>query len=332
MAKPKVVIAIGQKYYKRMINPKAMKALAEFAEVVHHSGDDPATKEELIRLLPDADACVTSWEVAPLDANVVASAPKLKAMVHMGGSVKKMVSDAVWAREIKVFSARPALAKDVAETTLGLMIVGIKHIWPLAQHIRVGGWRESPYWPSRELHRNNVGIVAASEVGRHVIEFLKPFEPNILLFDPYVSEKEAAEIGVEKVSLEELARKSDVISLHAPSLPSTIGMINAEILQMMKDDCILINTARGTLINQPALIAELEKGRLFAYLDVTDPEPPEADSPLRRLPNVVVMPHLAGCIEDCSHLSILAVEELRRFFGGEPLINEITVDILDRIG
>ena len=332
MAKPKVVIVIGQKYYDRMINPKAMKALADFAEVVHHSGDDPATKEELMQLLADADACVTSWEVAPLDADVIASAPKLKAMVHMGGSVKKMVSDAMWAKGIKVFSARPALAKDVAETALGLMIIGIKNIWPLAQHVREGGWRDSPYWPSRELHRNNVGIIAASEVGRHVIELLKPFEPNILLFDPFVSEEKAAELGVRKVSLEELARESDVISIHAPSLPSTIRMINAEILQMMKDDCILVNTARGTLVDQPALIAELEKGRLFAFLDVTDPEPPEADSPLRKLPNVVVMPHLAGCIEDCSHLSTLAVEELRRFFNGEPLINEITVDILDKIG
>ncbi len=332
MTKPKVVIAIGQKYYDRMINPKAMKALEEFAEVVHHPGNDPATKEELMRLLPDADVCITSWEVAPLDADVIASAPKLKAMIHMGGSVKKMVSDAVWEKGIKVFSARPALAKDVAETALGLMIIGMKHIWPLAQHVREGGWRESPYWPSRELHRNNVGIIAASEVGRHVIEFLKPFEPNILLFDPFVSEEKAAEMGVKKVSLEELARESDVISLHAPSLPSTIRMVNAEILQMMKDDCILINTARGTLIDQPALIAELEKGRLFAFLDVTDPEPPELDSPLRKLPNVVVMPHLAGCIEDCSHLSTLAVEELRRFFSGESLINEVTVDILDRIG
>ena len=293
---------------------------------------NPATKAELMQLLVDADACVTSWEVASLDADVVTSAPKLKAMVHMGGSVKKMVSDAVWKKGIKVFSARPALAKDVAETAVGLMIIGMKHIWPLAQHVREGGWRDSPYWPSRELHRNNVGIIAASEVGRHVIEFLKPFDPNILLFDPFVSEEQAVELGVKKVSLEELARESDVISIHAPSLPSTIRMINAEILQMMKDDCILINTARGTLIDQPALIAELEKGRLFAYLDVTDPEPPELDSPLRKLPNVVVMPHLAGCIEDCSHLSTLAVEELRRFFGGEALINEVTVDILDRIG
>ena len=72
----------------------------------------------------------------------------------MGGSVKKMVSEAVWAKGIKVFSARPALAKDVAETALGLMIIGIKNIWPLAQHVREGGWRNSPYWPSRELHRN----------------------------------------------------------------------------------------------------------------------------------------------------------------------------------
>ena len=134
MTKPKVVITIGQIHYERMINTGAMEDLSKFAEVVHHSGQQPAQKTELIQLLADADACITSWEVAQPDKDVIAAAPKLKAVVHMGGSVKKVVSDALWERGIKVFSARPALAKDVAETTLGLMIVGIKNILPLAQH------------------------------------------------------------------------------------------------------------------------------------------------------------------------------------------------------
>jgi phosphoglycerate dehydrogenase-like enzyme len=332
MPKPKVVITIGQMYYERLINTRAMADLSEFAEVIHHNNQLPAQKTDLLQLLANADACITSWEVAQLDEDVIKAAPKLKALVHMGGSVKKIVSNALWDKGIKVFSARPALAKDVAETTLGLMIIGMKNIWPLAHLVRAGGWRKSRYWPSRELHCNKVGIIGASEVGRHVITLLNPFNAIILLYDPYVSEAEANKLGVRKVSLEEIARESDIISLHAPFLPATEKMINAELLKMMKDDCILINTARGALIDEPAMVVELQKGRLFAFLDVTNPEPPALDSPLRSLENVVLMPHLAGCITDCSHLSILAVEELRRFFGGEPLINEITLDIMNRIG
>jgi phosphoglycerate dehydrogenase-like enzyme len=212
------------------------------------------------------------------------------------------------------------------------MIVGIKNIWPLSLHLRNGGWRDSPYWPTRELHRNKVGIVGASEVGRHVIALLKPFDPKILLYDPFVSEMEAEKLGVSKVNLDELVREVDILSLHAPALPATEKMISADHLQNMKDDCILINTARGSLIDEPALIQELEKGRFFAYLDVTEPEPAALDSPLRFLPNVVLLPHLAGCISDCSHLCNLAVEELRRFFFNEPLVNEIKVTDLETIG
>lgn len=99
----------------------------------------------------------------------------------------------------------------------------------------------------------------------------------------------------------------------------------------MKDDALLINTARGTLIEEQALIKELNQGRFFAFLDVTDPEPPDLDSPLRKLPNVVVTPHIAGCIDNCNQMGELAVEELRRFFNGEPSIYQITKEILERI-
>jgi phosphoglycerate dehydrogenase-like enzyme len=332
MQKPIVVITIGMSNYSRMIDPQAMVTLSGFAEVVHHPGDNPATKEDLISLLSNADAVITSWDVAPLDADVIRAASRLKALVHMGGSVKKVVTDAAWDSGLKVFSARSALARDVAETTLAFIIVGMKHIWPLAKHVRSGGWRESPYWPSRELHRNKVGIVGASQVGTHLIELLRPFGPVILVYDPYLTDQRAEELKVTRVTLEELARESDVISLHAPSVSSTYRMMDAHIFSIMKDDCILVNTARGNLIDERALVEELEKGRFFAFLDVTDPEPPDPESPLRRLENVVVTPHLAGCIEDCSHLSTLAVEQLRRFFFGEPLIDEVSVDMLGIIG
>ena len=237
----------------------------------------------------------------------------------------------MYKRQIHVTSAGPALARDVAETTLGLMIVGLKRIWPLGQHVREGGWRESAHWPSRELHGKTVGIVGASNVGRHVIELLRPFGAQVLLYDPYVSDARAAQLGAAKVEMDELARRADIVSLHAPAKAETYHLLNGGRLALMKDDALLINTARGTLIDEAALVKELSRGRFFAFLDVTDPEPPAADSPLRQLDNVVITPHLAGCIEDCSRMGEMAVEELRRFFAGEPPLYEVTLDLLTRV-
>jgi phosphoglycerate dehydrogenase-like enzyme len=334
MQKPLVAIAIGKANYKRMFSQQAWDALETFANVIHHPGDEPTEKDELIKLLKDADAVITSWGVAQLDVDVMKAAPNLKAMAHMGSSVKRFVSDAFWQRNMHLTSTGIALARTVAETTLGLMIVGQKRIWQLAQHVRDGGWRDAPVWDrwyACELYRNNVGIIGASNVGRHVIELLKQFKPNVLLFDPFVTAEEAQKLGATKVELEELLSQSDVVSIHAPANAQTHHMLNAAGLALMKDNALLINTARGTLIDEQALIGELQKGRFFAFLDVTDPEPPAADSPLRTLDNVVVVPHIAGCIDNCTMLGELAVEEIRRFFAGEPAVYQITPELFERI-
>lgn len=331
MTRPTIAITIGQKHYQRMFTPAAWESLDAFADVIHHPGPDPATKPELIALLPPADAIITSWDVARIDADVLAAAPNLRAMAHMGSSVKRFVSDALWDRGIQVTSAGLALAVDVAETTLGLMIVGMKRVWPLGQHVRAGGWRDSPWWPARDMFGKEVGIIGASNVGRHVIELLQAFDVHILLYDPFISVEDAQALGAEKASLEELLERADIVSLHAPAKPDTIHMLNAERLALMKDNTLLINTARGMLIDEPALIDELSRGRFFAFLDVTDPEPPALDSPLRQLENVVVIPHIAGCIENCGRMGELAVEELRRFFAGEPPIYPIHPDMFNRI-
>lgn len=334
MSRPTVVITIGKSHYQRMFSQEAWDTLADYADVIHHEGKEPATKVELTALLLEADACITSWGVAPLDADVLASAPNLQAMAHMGSSVKRFVSDAFWQRGMHLTSAGIALARDVAETTLGLMIVGQKRIWPLSQHVRQGGWRDSPVWErsySRELYRKEVGIIGASNVGRCLIELLEPFGSTILLYDPFVNEIEASNLGVKKLDLESLLQRADVVSLHAPANEQTRHMLGAEQLASMKDDALLINTGRGSLIDEEALIKELKAGRFFAFLDVTDPEPPADDSPLRRLDNVVVTPHIAGCIDNCTRMGELAVEELRRFFCSEPAIYQVTPELLERI-
>ena len=334
MARPVVAITIGRSHYGRMFSTAALDDLAAAAEVVHHDGDEPAGKQALMAVLAGADAGITSWGVAPLDADVVAAAARLGHLAHMGGSVKRFVSDAVWRRGIRVTSASVTLARDVAETTLGLMIVGRKRIWPLGNHVRGGGWRDSPTWDrwdARELHRSTVGLIGAGSVGRHVIDLLAPFETTILVADPYLSDEEAERLGVQRVEPGELMARSDVVSIHAPDNEQTRHMVGAELLGRLRDGAVLINTARGSIIDEPALVAELATGRIFAFLDVTDPEPPAPDSPLRRLDNVVVTPHIAGCIENCHRMGELAVEEVRRYLAGEPAINEVRPDMLDRI-
>ena len=334
MSKHTVAITIGKSYYERMFSQEAWDALDGFASIIHHPGQEPAGTEELRELLPDADACITSWGVARFDAGVLEAAPNLRAMAHMGSSIKRFVSDAFWERNIHLTSAGITLARDVAETTLGLMIVGQKRIWPLGQNIKKGGWRDSPFWDrwsTRELFRKKVGIIGASNTGRYVIELLKPFEVTILLYDPFISVEEAARLGATKVELDTLLTRADIISLHAPSNEHTHHLLDASGLALMKDDALLINTARGTLIDETSLVKELSRGRFFAFLDVTDPEPLAEDSPLRSLDNVVVTPHIAGCIENCNRMGELAVEELRRFFAGEPAVYQITRDLLTRI-
>ena len=334
MTRPTVAITIGQSHYRRMFSAAALADLAAAAEIVHHAGGEPAGKRELMAVLAEADACITGWGVAQLAADVVAAAPRLGHMAHMGGSVKRFVSGAVWARGIRVTSAAVTLARDVAETTLGLMIVGRKRIWPLGNHVRDGGWRDSPVWDrwdARELHRSTVGLVGAGNVGRHVIELLGPFSVTVLVADPFLSHDEAESLGVERVELAELMDRSDVVSIHAPETDQTRHMIGAEELCRLGDGAVLINTARGGIIDEAALIDELATGRIFAFLDVTDPEPPAPDSPLRHLENAVVTPHVAGCIDNCHRMGELAVEEVRRYLAGQLAINEIRPEMLDRI-
>ena len=186
--------------------------------------------------------------------------------------------------------------------------------------------------PACDIEGTTVGLVSASQVGRQVIKLLAPFDIRVLVYDPCLTEDEAAQLGVEKAELDDLMARSDVVSLHAPVLPDTKGMIGAKQLALMQDNATLVNTARGVLIDEAALIAELKTGRIWACLDVTDPEPPSADSELYGLDHVILTPHIAGCSAQMrSRLGVTAVEELHRFFAGEPQLFQVTQDMLSRL-
>lgn len=150
---------------------------------------------------------------------------------------------------------------------------------------------------------------------------------TILLYDPFVDAEEAAGLGVIKLELNELLTRADVVSLHAPANKHTYKMLNAKGLALMKDDALLINTGRGSLIEEPALIEELSKGRFFAFLDFTDTEPPAADSPLRSLPNVIVTPHIAGVSRTATIWWSWRSKKFDASLPGNPRFTKLNLDL-----
>jgi phosphoglycerate dehydrogenase-like enzyme len=179
--------------------------------------------------------------------------------------------------------------------------------------------------PIRELRDLNVGLIGASRVGREMIRMLKCFPRlRVLVNDPHLSNEAARELGVELATLEEVCG-CEVVSIHAPSIASTRHMLNAKTLALLPDHAVLINTSRGALVDEAALLAELRRRPLYVYLDVTDPEPHAVDSPLRQEKNILITPHVAGGMNQARRdMGRLAIDETLRFLRGEPLQHEVT--------
>jgi phosphoglycerate dehydrogenase-like enzyme len=171
-----------------------------------------------------------------------------------------------------------------------------------------------------------VGIVGHSRIGARVIELLQPFDLEVVLYDPHYT---SASQRVRNVELDQLMAEADIVSLHAPAIESTARMIDARRLALMPDGATLINTARGALVDQDALLRELVSGRISAVIDVTTPEVLPADSPLYDLPNVLLTPHIAGALgNERSRLGATVVAEIERFIAGEPLSHGVAAETL----
>ena len=324
MAKPKVAVLLREPLRRRILSDDDLAKLEEVAEVELSPHERDMTEDEVAAMLRTADGCMSSWGTPPLTSRIVDSAPGLKVWAHAAGSVKTMVADDAWYGGVTVTSAAPAIAEDVAEMTMACITMGLRCVVPLSR--RMAANEPVDRDSIRSLYRATLGVISASHVGRRVIERLLPYDARILLYDPFVDDDEAGRLGVELVGLDEMSRESDAITCHAPKLPETYQMIGESHFRAMRDDTVFVNTSRGDNVDEAALIRELEKGRLFAFLDVTSPEPAAPDSPLRSLQNVVLTPHIAGA--KSFRTGAMAVEELRRFFEGRPQIHQVTRDML----
>jgi phosphoglycerate dehydrogenase-like enzyme len=283
------------------------------------------------KLLSDSHALITGWGTVRLTQPLIAGASRLKLIAHSAGSVKGLVDDSVYDHGVRVTTAASANAVAVAQYTVAMIASMLKQVPWISNAYAKGDIEEvkKRRHAVRELMDMNIGIIAASRVGREVIHILRTY-PRVTLkcYDPYLAPEAASKLGVTLVSLEEACR-CEVVSLHAPNIPETRHMFNARTLALLPDHCVFINTSRGALVDESALVGELNRRPLYACLDVTDPEPPRVDSPLRTAPNLILTPHIAGAIQQaCKDMGQLAIDETLRFFNGEKLLHEVTREML----
>lgn len=327
----KIAILMDAPLRKKLISDKAMQML-EGMGTISANETEAMDKETVKKVIAGSDVAVTSWGVPRLDGEILDAAPDLKLVVHAAGSVKGVVSDEMFARGIRITSSARILSEGVSETALGFTICACKNVFALNDSISKGGWKDDSD-DIKELYDITIGVVGCGFAGSHYIELLRPFGVDILAYDPGVSKEKLARLGAKKVDLETLLRNSDVVSLHAPSIPSTYHMLNKDTLALMKERAVLINTARGSLIDEAALIETLQSGRLkYACLDVTDPEPPKAENPLRGIANCIMTPHLAGLANNGKlKIGVHVAEEIGRFVRDEALIGEVAEEMLATI-
>lgn len=285
-------------------------------------------------VLEEVDVIFSGWGAPLFNEELLKAAPNLKAIFYAAGSLKHVLTDSFWQSNIKVTSANVANAMPVAEYTLAGILFSLKNVWQLTTRVREEKYYQiGVFQPVIGNYNATVGIVSLSQVGRMVVEHLKHFDVKVIGYDPFVSQEEFDRLGVRQVSLEELFKVSDVVSLHSPLLAETEGMIQKEHFQSMKQQATFINTARGAIIDEEALIDVLiNRPDLSALLDVTSPEPPVADSPLYRLPNVVLTPHIAGSAgNEQARLGSYMADELERMVDKQPLRYEVNQQQFNRM-
>ena len=279
-------------------------------------------EEELAEKLRGVDICISGWGNTPFHEKTLKYADKLKLIAHIGGSVRPMVGDAAFERGIRVCSGNRVFAESVAEGVLAYMLCSLRRIGEYEARMAAGEWPS--LIGTRGLLGRSVGLVGYGMIAEYLVKFLKPFGCRIMVSSRHISAEELAEAGIEAAAAEEIFRTCDVVSLHSSLTARTKHSIGADLLNSMKDGALLVNTARGALMDEEALVSVLKERPVWAALDVFETEPLPMDSPLRECERVLLMPHAAGPTGDRRYVVTSHVlDDIGRFLNGEPLDCEI---------
>lgn len=279
------------------------------------------------QLLKRVEVIVSSWGGAILDEELLEAMPHLEVYFYGAGTIKGLMTDAAWDRGVRITSAVAANAVPVAEFCLAQILFSLKHGW---KYMQLAKSDNPQFWQCNKLvpgnYRSKVGIISLGSISRNLCHLLQSFNLEVFVHTRHTNALDPEQLNFTYAPMEEIFASCDVVSIHLPENQKNKGIINLDLLKLMKAGSTLINTARGSVINQTDLIKFLtERPDVAACIDVTDPEPPEPGCPLFSLPNVVLTPHLAGSMgPEARRMAAYMIAEMDRWLAGEPMVHEIS--------
>jgi D-3-phosphoglycerate dehydrogenase len=314
VSKPVVLIA-------EELSPATVEALGPDFEVRHCNGADRA---ELLPALADADAVLVR-SATKMDAEALASARRLTVVARAGVGLDNVDVRAATQSGVMVVNAPTSNIVSAAELAVALMLAAARHVAPASASLKAGEWKRSRY-TGIELYEKTVGIVGLGRIGVLVAQRLSAFGMKVVAYDPYVQAGRAAQMGVRLVGLDELLEQSDFMSVHLPKTPETVGLIGEDELARVKPSLVLVNAARGGIVDEHALYLALKEGRVAAAgLDVFASEPC-TDSPLFEFENVVATPHLGASTDEAQEKAGISVaRSVRLALSGELVPDAVNV-------
>ncbi|MCX6695917.1 MAG: hydroxyacid dehydrogenase [Candidatus Altiarchaeota archaeon] len=303
MIKPRVLVT--DKY-----DETAIAEARKFADV----DEKTLAPDQLLAEVGNYDAMLVR-SATKVTKDVIAAAKNLKFIGRAGVGLDNIDLESAKARGIEVVNSPEASSISVAEHAMALLLGYNKLISKADKAMKAGNW-EKKKLKTEEVYEKTLGIIGFGRIGREVAVRAKAFGIKVVAYDPVIKADDVRKMGVEPVSLDELLKTSDYVTLHVPDVESTRGMINAGRLALMKKNAVLVNTARGTVVDEKALIKALQEGRIRgAALDVYEKEPLDKNSPLSILSNVVLTPHIAANTKECQMKGgMMVVGKMRDFF------------------
>jgi phosphoglycerate dehydrogenase-like enzyme len=352
VARPNIVVVRGPHSEQRHWSREADAVLASFAErvdlLLEPAAPEPERVAAVDAALADADGLVIcGWGgqcIGYLSAERLAEMPRLR---FLGSTCHYRQAEfvdvaAALGRGIAFSETAPIMSPWVAEYELLLGLAALRRMPQEHEIVGRGGWigdfyHDPPGWPDR-LQGRRVGLASFGEIHRHLARFLAPFDCDWQAYDPFVPAERIEEAGGTKADdpsgarsgLVEMARRSEVLFVATPPNPQTLGLISRAVIEALPVGAVFVLVSRMAVVEQPPLIERLERNELRAAIDVYEPEPPEPDSPLRTLPNVIHTPHRAGLTAG-AHRGVFTAqcEEARRFFAGEPLKHPLRPELVE---
>lgn len=326
MSKPRSIFLLKEARMRRIYNEAGV---AEIQALTNNDGRVYEADEVLAapEAFEDVEILFSGWGAPRMDEALLAALPRVKAIFYGAGSVRGVVSDAFWKRNILLTSSYKANAVPVAEYTVASVIFAMKNAWQFNRRLVNGEEGIDITQVPGAYHGSKVGIISLGAIGQLTCQKLTNLDVDVLAYDPFAADTVFESCHAKRAdSLEQLFSECEVVSLHAPWLPQTEGLITGDLLRRMMPGATFINTARGAIVNESEMIEVLqERSDLFAVIDVIQRESTYHSSPLTRMPNVFLTPHIAGSNgRECHRMGALAIQECRHYLEGKAPITPVT--------